>query len=142
MTAPGDREAGRTGVGRTGVGRTGVGRTGVSRTEVSRTALVTGASSGIGAATARALAAAGTTVALVARRADRLDEVLADCRRTAPESDRWVADLSNPEAAATLAEAIWDSYGHLDVVVNNAGAPMRRAVTRLTLAEVEGAVQL
>ena len=132
MTAPGDREA----------GRTGVGRTGVSRTEVSRTALVTGASSGIGAATARALAAAGTTVALVARRADRLDEVLADCRRTAPESDRWVADLSNPEAAATLAEAIWDSYGHLDVVVNNAGAPMRRAVTRLTLAEVEGAVQL
>jgi len=107
-----------------------------------RIALVTGASSGIGAATARALAATGTTVALVARRADRLDEVLADCRRTAPASDRWVADLSNPEGAATLAEAIWDFYGHLDVVVNNAGAPMRRAVTRLTLSEVERTMQV
>jgi len=107
-----------------------------------RVAVVTGASSGIGAATARALAAAGTTVAVVARRADRLDQVVADCRRTAPASERWVADLADPEAAADLAREIWDHYGHVDVVVNNAGAPMRRPVTRLTMAEVERTMRI
>jgi short-subunit dehydrogenase len=100
-------------------------------------ALVTGASSGIGAATARALAAKGTTVALVARRADRLDEVLADCLPHAPASRRWAADLSDPDAAARLSLEIWDAFGHLDVVVNNAAIPMRRLVTRLTMDEVE-----
>jgi short-subunit dehydrogenase len=102
-----------------------------------RIAMVTGASSGIGAATARALAAEGTTVALVARRADRLDEVLAGCVGRSPQSRRWVADLSDPDRAAAVALDIWDTYGHVDVVVNNAGAPMRRPVTRLTMAEVE-----
>ncbi len=102
--------------------------------------LVTGASSGIGAATARLLARRGTTVAIVARRADRLDEVLADCLPHAPASRRWAADLADPAAAADLALEIWDAYGHLDVVVNNAGVPMRRPVTRLTMAEVERAM--
>jgi short-subunit dehydrogenase len=99
--------------------------------------MVTGASSGIGAATARQLAQAGATVALVARRGDRLDEVLADCLPHAPQSRRWAADLSDPKAAGDLALEIWDALGHLDVVVNNAGIPMRRPVTRLTMGEVE-----
>ncbi len=99
--------------------------------------MVTGASSGIGAATARALAARGTTVALVARRAERLDEVLADCLPASPASRRWAADLSDPGAAARLALEIWDVCGRLDVVVNNAAIPMRRPVTRLTMDEVE-----
>lgn len=107
-----------------------------------RTVLVTGASSGIGAATARRLAAAGTTVALVARRADRLDAVLADCLVGAPASRRWVADLDDPSSAAALAEEIWDTLGHLDVVVHNAGIPLRRPVTRLTIADVERALRV
>jgi short-subunit dehydrogenase len=102
-----------------------------------RTVLVTGASSGIGAALARELAHRGDTVALVARRRERLDEVLADCRTTTPTSERWAADLSDPAAAADLALMIWDHYGGLDVVVNNAAVPMRRHATRLTMAEVE-----
>jgi len=102
-----------------------------------RVALVTGASSGIGAATARLLAERGTTVALVARRPDRLRQVLEDCVVDAPNSQLWAADLSEPESAAHLALKIWDTYGHIDVVVNNAGIPMRRPVTRLTMADVK-----
>jgi short-subunit dehydrogenase len=107
-----------------------------------RTVLVTGASSGIGAAVARELAARGDTVALVARRADRLDEVLADCRGTSAASQRWAADLSDPAAAADLALQIWDHFGGLDVVINNAAVPMRRHVSRLTMAEVERTMRI
>lgn len=71
--------------------------------------LVTGASSGIGAATALAFAREGFTVALCARREDRLAEVLEQCRTHAPESCMVVADL-----------------GGVDVLVNNAGVPKRR----------------
>jgi short-subunit dehydrogenase len=109
----------------------------MSATPRRRVVLVTGASSGIGEALARVLAAQGDTVALVARRKDRLDAVLADCRVTSPDSDRWVADLSVPSAAADLALSIWDQYDGIDVVVNNAGAPMRRHVSHLTMEEVE-----
>jgi short-subunit dehydrogenase len=109
----------------------------MSATPRRRVVLVTGASSGIGEALARVLAAQGDTVALVARRKDRLDAVLADCRATSPDSDRWVADLSVPSAAADLALSIWDRYDGIDVVVNNAGAPMRRHVSQLTMDEVE-----
>jgi short-subunit dehydrogenase len=107
-----------------------------------RTILVTGASSGIGAAVARVIAGRKDTVALVARRADRLDQVLADCRASSPESERWAADLSDPSAAAALALTIWDHYGGLDVVINNAAVPMRRHATRLTTAEVERTMRI
>ncbi len=98
--------------------------------------LVTGASSGIGAALAPALAARGATVGLVARRRDRLAGVLDACRRHSPASQMWVADLADPATAASLALAAWDHFGHLDVLVNNAAAPKRRAVTDLTPDEV------
>ncbi|MHB8219308.1 MAG: SDR family NAD(P)-dependent oxidoreductase [Acidimicrobiales bacterium] len=101
-----------------------------------RVVLVTGASSGIGAATAQLLARQGTTVALVARRRDRLAEVLETCGVHSPRSRLWVADLSDAQGAARLASEVWEAYGGLDVVINNAGIPMRKPVTRLTMDDV------
>ena len=101
------------------------------------TVLVTGASSGIGAATARLLAQEGATVGLVARRADRLAEVLADCRESTPASRHWVADLGDLDAAEHVALEAWDAFGHLDGVVHNAAIPKRRHATRLSYAEVQ-----
>lgn len=105
-------------------------------TPLPEVAIVTGASSGIGAATARLLAGRGTTVALVARRAERLEAVLADCLDGAPASRAWPADLSDPDHAADVARSIESALGPVGVVVNNAGAPMRRPVPRLTMDEV------
>jgi short-subunit dehydrogenase len=101
------------------------------------TALVTGASSGIGAALARTLAKRGVTVGLVARRKDRLEEVLEQCKATAPESRIWVADLGDIELAGRVAVEAWDAFGHVDVLVNNAGIPKRRHVLNLVYNEVE-----
>jgi short-subunit dehydrogenase len=105
-----------------------------------RVAIVTGASSGIGAALARELASRGTAVALVARRAERLEEVLADCKPGAPASRAYAADLADPEQAAELARRIWDDFGAVDVLVNNAGIPLRRPVQRVSMDEVRRAM--
>lgn len=99
-------------------------------------ALVTGASSGIGAALAPMLAARGATVAIVARRADRLAEVLEQCQQHAPASRMYVADLSDTDAAEALARQVWDDLGHVDVLVSNAAMPKRRRVQELTLDDV------
>jgi len=99
--------------------------------------LVTGASSGIGAALARLLARRGATVGLVARREDRLAEVLADCRAQAPDSRLWVADLADLERAEQVALEAWDAFGALDCLVNNAGVPMRRHTTELDAPTLE-----
>ena len=98
--------------------------------------LVTGASSGIGAALAPLLAGRGATVGIVGRREDKLAEVLERCRAHAPGSRQWVLDLADTEAAEALALEAWDVFGHLDVLVNNAAVPKRRAVTKLSLDEV------
>lgn len=77
-----------------------------------RTALVTGASSGIGAATARALAADGWRVILAARRIERLEELAAEIGGTAH-----VLDVTSDDSVEALAGAV----GELDLLVNNAG---------------------
>ena len=85
------------------------------------TALVTGASSGIGAATARRLAAEGASVALVARRQDRLEALAAAIGAaggTAQVLEADITDRTQAEAAVRLAV---ERFGRLDILVNNAG---------------------
>jgi short-subunit dehydrogenase len=107
-----------------------------------KSVLVTGGSSGIGAALAVAFARHGAKVGLAARRAGRLNEVLARCREHSPASQMWVTDLSDPEAADRLAAAATDGLGGVDVLVNCAGMPKRRHVTRLDSATVELVMQV
>ena len=106
-------------------------------------ALVTGASSGIGAALAERLAARGVDVGIVARRTDRLQEVLDRCVAAGAAGSRlWTVDLGDLDAAVRLAEEAWTDFGPLDVVVHNAGIPMRRHVTDLTPEEVDDVLRI
>lgn len=105
-------------------------------------ALVTGASSGIGAAVAIGLAQRGATVGICARRADRLDEVLARCREHAPDSRRWVVDLADLDAIEAFARRTDDELGGVDLLVNNAGIPKRKLVSALRPDEIDGTIRL
>jgi uncharacterized protein len=88
----------------------------------SRIALVTGASSGIGEATAKRYAASGALVALVARNAERLDAVAAAIRREGGSATPYVADLAEATAIAEVSARIARDLGTPDILINNAGA--------------------
>ena len=93
-------------------------------------ALVTGASSGIGEATARALAAAGASVAIAARRADRL-RTLADEIGALPIE----ADVSDQEQASSAVERTVSELGRLDTLINNAGVMLLGQIVDAPLEE-------
>ena len=96
-------------------------------------ALVTGASSGIGAAIARDLAARGATVVGVARRAAELEAVIADC----PGGHAHVADVSDRAAAEAAVRDSHDRYGRVDIVVNNAGISLHKPAQLTTTDDIE-----
>jgi short-subunit dehydrogenase len=83
--------------------------------------LVTGASSGIGRETAIALAERGATVAVCARRKEKLDDTLAECRKHAPRSISVQCDVSDPQAVEHMVEEVRRTLGPVDVLVANAG---------------------
>lgn len=99
--------------------------------------LVTGASSGIGAALAPQLAAKGATIGIVARRAERLEAVLARCTEHAPDSAMWAADLSDVDTAVGVAELALARFGRVDALVNNAAIGKRKLVQTLDAADVD-----
>ena len=86
-----------------------------------RVAIVTGASSGLGVAFAKALAEAGADVVLAARRAERLEETRALVEAAGRRAVTVPADVSRPEEASRVVEAAIDDLGRVDVLVNNAG---------------------
>ena len=93
-----------------------------------RTVLVTGASYGIGEATARKLAAAGATVLVVARSADRLDNLAASINAGGGRAVAYPTDLTDEAAVNVLTKRITENHGPLDVVVSNAGKSLRRSL--------------
>lgn len=86
-----------------------------------KVALITGASSGIGAATARTLAAHGAAVALGARRTDRLDELVAELEGEGARALAIELDVTNEASCRAGVDTVARELGSLDVVVNNAG---------------------
>lgn len=84
-------------------------------------AVVTGASSGIGEATARALAASGATVAVVARRAERLDDLVAGIEADGGSAFAVAADVTDQAQCEAAVDTVLDTAGRLDILVNNAG---------------------
>src|SRR5690348_4695816 len=87
----------------------------------STVALVTGASSGIGEATAVALAGAGAKVALIARRADRLHALTDRIQSRGGTAAAFVTDVADRAQAETVVQQVVTEFGRLDIVVNNAG---------------------
>ena len=91
--------------------------------------IITGASSGIGAELARQLAAGGARLALAARRAELLEEVAADCRQLGGQAVALPTDITVPEQCAALVQRTVDTYGEIDMLINNAGISMHALFT-------------
>lgn len=101
-----------------------------------KVALITGASRGIGAATARALAAEGMQLALLARSARSLDALAAECRNLgAGDCIGLPCDVTQGEAVRGAAQRVMEHFGRIDYLVNNAGVGHYRRFMELTEAQ-------
>ena len=102
-----------------------------------KAALVTGASSGIGRDTAIDLARRGARVAICARRVDRLEETLVECRRHAPASRAYPCDVRDREQIRRTAAAAVADLGPIDILINNAGVSAYHLFTEAPEEEFE-----
>nr|WP_230981727.1 SDR family NAD(P)-dependent oxidoreductase [Mycobacterium malmoense] len=93
-----------------------------------KTVLVTGASYGIGEATARKMAAAGATVLVVARSEERLDDLAAAINAGGGRAVAYPTDLTDETAVGVLTKQVTENHGPVDIVVSNAGKSLRRSL--------------
>lgn len=100
-------------------------------------AIVTGASSGIGEATARRLAQEGAAVAVLARRKDRLDQLVASIEERGGTAYAVQADISDRAEAEAAVQAVVQNFGRLDVLVNNAGLMLLGPIVGANVEEWE-----
>jgi NADP-dependent 3-hydroxy acid dehydrogenase YdfG len=115
----------------------------VSSTGLSgRIAVITGASSGIGAQTARALAAAGAIVALMARRVDRLDAIVSEVKASGGTATAYPLDVTDGESLSAAAAAIRADFGPASIVVNNAGIMLPTGAKDLAGADSRRQIEL
>lgn len=93
--------------------------------------VITGASSGIGEALAYKLAKAGARVALAARNVERLETVVAECRRLGGKAESFPTDVSDEAQCEALISSTLKTYERIDVLVNNAGFGVRASLAEL-----------
>ncbi|MGB8391063.1 SDR family NAD(P)-dependent oxidoreductase [Mycobacterium sp.] len=93
-----------------------------------KVALITGGSSGIGAATAKKIAEAGGAVVLVARTLENLEKVADEIRADGGTAFVYPCDLSDTDAIAAMANQVLDDLGGVDILINNAGRSIRRSL--------------
>jgi NADP-dependent 3-hydroxy acid dehydrogenase YdfG len=105
-------------------------------------ALVTGASSGIGEATARLLAAHGASVAVAARRLDRLEQLTSEIRDLGTSAVAMEADLAEPDQATTVIERTIEALGRIDILVNNAGVMLLGPIEEAPIDEWTRMIEL
>lgn len=86
-----------------------------------RTAIVTGASSGIGVAYAKALAEQGADVAILARRVQKLEAVAKECETFGVKCLPVACDVTDEESIKAAMKQVVDAFGHIDILINNAG---------------------
>ncbi|MCV7070828.1 SDR family oxidoreductase [Mycolicibacterium rufum] len=99
---------------------------------VGRNVIITGASSGIGRASAVAVAARGATVFAVARNADALEELTAEIRAAGGDAHAFPCDVTDSASVERTVADILARFGHVDYLVNNAGRSIRRSVIAST----------
>ncbi|MBD8099243.1 SDR family oxidoreductase [Pseudomonas fluorescens] len=87
----------------------------------SKTAIITGASSGLGAASARALSEKGVRIVAAALDQQGLDAIVSELKSKGGEAVGRVSDVTNPEDMKALAQFAQDSFGSVDILINNAG---------------------
>jgi NAD(P)-dependent dehydrogenase (short-subunit alcohol dehydrogenase family)/thioester reductase-like protein len=102
--------------------------TSITSAVAGKTVLITGASSGIGKATALLLARTGATVLLVARGIEQLDETCQEIVGSGGSAYMYPADISDPESVDALIERVQAEHPRIDVLVNNAGRSIRRSI--------------
>ncbi len=101
-----------------------------------RVAVITGASSGIGAATALAMSRAGMRVVLAARRGDRLEKLAADIRARGGEAVVVETDVAQVGSSKKLLAHATSAFGVVDVVFANAGYGAEMAVHDMSMSEI------
>jgi NAD(P)-dependent dehydrogenase (short-subunit alcohol dehydrogenase family) len=107
-----------------------------------KVAIVTGASSGIGAEAARAFARRGATVVGVARREELLAQLTEELRRDAPNSSYLCGDLGEREFAEHAVDDTVRRHGRLDILVNNAAIPKHKHIYHVTPEEAERVMRI
>lgn len=99
--------------------------------------LLTGASSGIGYVTAQAFARRKATVVAVARREDRLRQLLDECRADSPQSAYIAGDLQRRDFAEHIVDETMRRHGRIDILINNAGVALHKQIYHMATQEAE-----